>query len=95
MAVVKNTGEGKIGKPSYFVGFDYVNRFAYPLFSRLWKAPVEKAVENVEKCGFSTGIPVFFTARPTVERLRRPMHKASFSGLSACYVNGYPNRFLG
>jgi len=66
-AVVKNTGEEKIGKLSFPVAFDYVNRFAYPLFSMLWKEPVEKAVENVEKCEFSTGITAFFTTGPAVE----------------------------
>ena len=65
--MVKNTGEEKIGKLSFPVAFDYVNRFAYPLFSKLWKAAVEKPVENVEKCEFSTGIPVHFTADPGVE----------------------------
>jgi len=66
--VVKNTGEEKIGKPSDYVTFVYVNRFAYPLFSRLWKAAVEKAVENVENCGFSTGIPDLCTGGPAVEK---------------------------
>jgi hypothetical protein len=30
--------------------------FEYSQGSGLWKTPVEKAVENVEKCEFSTGI---------------------------------------
>ncbi len=67
-AVVKNTGEEKIGKVSAFVVFDYVNCFAYPLFSRLWKEAVEKSVENVEKCEFSTGIPAFLTETAVVEK---------------------------
>ena len=67
MAVVKNTGVEKIGTVSVSVEFDYVNCFAYPLFSSPWKAAVEKPVENVEKCEFSTGIPALFTACPVVE----------------------------
>ena len=38
-------------------------------FPELWKEVVEKAVENVEKCEFSTGIPVCFTARRVVEKI--------------------------
>ena len=56
-----------MGKGSDSVDFDYVNRFAYPLFSSLWKEVVEKPVENVEKCGFSTGIPGSLHNRPAVE----------------------------
>ena len=67
IAVVKNTGEEKIGIASIPVVFDYVNRFAYPLFSKLWKEVVEKSVENVEKCEFSTGIPGFSADGPAVE----------------------------
>ena len=67
--MVKNTEEEKIGKLSAFVVFDYVNCFAYPLFTRLWKEAVEKAVENVEKCEFSTGIPALFTGSPAVEKI--------------------------
>ena len=58
--MVKTTGEEKMGKGSDSVDFDYVNRFAYPLFSSLWKEVVEKPVENVEKCGFSTGISPYW-----------------------------------
>ena len=67
MAVVKTTGDEKIGKVSFPVDFDYVNCFAYPLFSILWKEAVEKSVENVEKCEFSTGIFDFLPEHPAVE----------------------------
>ena len=66
--VVKNTEEEKIGKVSVSVNFDYVNCFAYPLFSKLWNTSVDKAVENVEKCEFSTVIPALSTVGPAVEK---------------------------
>ena len=65
--VVKTTEHEKMENRSISVVFDYVNCFVYPLFSILWKPPVDKSVENVEKCGFSTGIPVFFTTGQAVE----------------------------
>ena len=66
--MVKTTEVGKIGIVSIFVIFDYVNRFAYPLFSNLWKSPVDKAVENVEKCEFSTAIFAFCNALHVVDK---------------------------
>ena len=66
--MVKTTEEEKIGKVSVSVSFDYVNCFVYPLFSKLWNPPVEKAVENVEKCGFSTDIPAVSTGWSAVEK---------------------------
>ena len=65
--VVKNTGEEKMEIRSVSVVFDYVNCFVYPQFSILWKEAVEKSVENVEKCEFSTDIFVPPTSGPTVE----------------------------
>ena len=56
-----------MGKVSFSVTFDYVNCFAYPFFPGLWKEAVEKSVENVEKCEFSTGIPAISTAVRVVE----------------------------
>ena len=41
----------------------------------LWKRPVEKPVEIVEKCEFSTAIPDFSNLRPTENRLYKQMHK--------------------
>ena len=46
--MVKNTEEEKIGKLSAFVAFDYVNCFAYPLFSNA----VERACgKTCGQCG--------------------------------------------
>ena len=65
--MVKNTEGKKIGMLSIPVVFDYVNCFVYPHFSTLWKEAVEKSVENVEKCEFSTGIFAPLTSGPAVE----------------------------
>ena len=66
--MVKTTEVGKIGIVSIFVIFDYVNRFVYPLFSTLWKSPVDKPVDNVEKCAFSTAIFAFYRVVHVVDK---------------------------
>ena len=67
----------------------------YPVFSHLWKTPVEKAVENVEKCEFSTGIRPVSVSGPSCGKvcINDCIHTGS-GGCATCYVNGYPNRFL-
>jgi hypothetical protein len=42
----------------------YVNSQSVSGVVELWKSPVEKPVENVEKFGFSTGIPGLSNFRP-------------------------------
>ena len=54
----KNYGGRKNWKPLVFCRIKLCQLFfEYPQGCRLWKTPVEMAVENVEKCEFSTGIP--------------------------------------
>ena len=66
-----NVGSYSLVFPYYIAGKDYYamllecrnnsNTFPAPL----WKTPVEKSVENVEKSEFSTGIPFLWdTALP-------------------------------
>ena len=38
-------------------------------FPKLWKGAVEKSVENVEKCEFSTGIPGIWKSGTAVEKI--------------------------
>jgi len=57
--VVKNTTAEKVGKMLKGVEKNYVNRNEYPQRKALWKSPVEKSVENVEKWRFSTAITAF------------------------------------
>ena len=47
----------KRGKMSHFLYCNYVNRHAQSRSFPLWKTPVEKLVEIVEKCEFSTVKP--------------------------------------
>jgi len=47
--------------------------FVYSKWMVLWKTLVEKAVDNVEKCGFSTGIPPF-------RRKSRRVEKTAYGG---------------
>ena len=41
----------------------------------LWKSVVEKPVENVEKCEFSTVIPGFYTLSKATKSLHTGVHK--------------------
>jgi len=63
--------------------------FVYPDFSCLWKIVVEKSVENVEKCAFSTGIYGASDAVPSCGKgcIGRCI-QAGCGGFRACYVNG-------
>jgi len=62
---------------------------AYPQPEKLWKTPVEKPVENVEKWQLSTGIPSFAKSAPTCGKMCisdciTPRSRAA----AACYVTG-------
>ena len=54
LALVKNTRAEKVGSLSNGVDFSYVNHNEFLFCIYLWKRPVEKLVESVEKfCLFS------------------------------------------
>ena len=54
LALVKNTRAEKVGSLSNGVDFSYVNHNEFPFCIYLWKRPVEKLVDSVEKfCLFS------------------------------------------
>lgn len=50
----------KVDVLSIFLQFNYVNRLYCICGRRLWKTPVDKSVEIVEKSWFSTGISWFW-----------------------------------
>lgn len=54
-SVVKTTERKKVGILSKVVEINYVNQINDPQSDFLWKSPVDKPVEIVEKFGFSTG----------------------------------------
>ena len=54
-SVVKTTERKKVGILSKAVEINYVNQINDPQSDFLWKSPVDKPVEIVEKFGFSTG----------------------------------------
>jgi len=57
---VKNTKGEKVGGLSHFVELSYVNQIAFHNGIVLWKSPVDKPVETVEKFCVFTGIPGFW-----------------------------------
>ena len=60
---------------------------AYPQPGKLWKTPVEKSVENVEKCELSTGISPFAKIAPTCGKVCIPVCiTAGNKWLQTCYV---------
>ncbi len=62
MPLVKTTRGEKVGKRSKGVELIYVNQNEFPVCMFLWKEPVEKPVENVEKFCISTAKPGFFNS---------------------------------
>ena len=44
----------------------YVNQSVYTAKAILWKSPVDKPVDNVEKYEFSTAKPMFYEYEPPV-----------------------------
>jgi len=71
--MVKNTEVVKIEKRSNSVEIIMLTHPQSVLAAVLWKTPVEKVVENVEKCEFST---VIFYLLPPVSGVEKYLPKA-------------------
>jgi hypothetical protein len=70
-----------------------LTQVVYSPYAALWKTPVEKAVENVEKYSFSTAILRFSHLTAVWITLHIRMHKEFFvSGISS-YVTGQRKDF--
>ena len=66
MPLVEILSEEKVYILSKGVQKHYVNTFCILSTFELWKTPVEKSVENVEKFRFSTDKPGVYTTRATL-----------------------------
>jgi len=77
---------GKVGNLSKSAANHYVNQKWIFSTSFLWKAPVEKSVEIVEKFGFSTGKPEFSQIAPLSKPCITKCIILSIIQQKTCYV---------
>ena len=73
----------KVGRVSPFVEITYVNRSAY---FDVWKMPVEKSVDNVEKYEFSTVIHRLWREKNLALSVHMRMHNFGYLRFFLGYV---------